>query len=137
MMCTVGTIPKQHWSSKLHPMKIDKKWYNSESVACVAGISEAHGLELVKYYKRAIDRFDFIDYLTKLKEEVLEEKICIYFDQLGVHRAGLVKDKMREFGWRWLYNAAYYPDGNGIEYIFSQVKHRFKKMRISTIVNGR
>ena len=36
-------------------------------------------------------------------------------------------DTMKELKFKWLLNACYYPDGNGIEYIFSQVKHKFKK----------
>ena len=38
---------------------------------------------------------------------------------------------------RYLKNAAYYPDGNGIEHIFSLVKGNFKKLRLKSILNGK
>ena len=44
---------------------------------------------------------------------------------------------MNELNFKWLLNTAYFPDGNGIETIFSQVKHNFKKMRIQAILNGK
>jgi hypothetical protein len=44
---------------------------------------------------------------------------------------------MTELGFKWLFNAAYYPDGNGIELIFAQVKLKFKKMRVQAILNGK
>ena len=65
-----------------------------------------------------MDRWDFVKYLKALKAEVGDDRVCIYMDQLPVHKAIVVKETMVELGFRWLYNAAYYPDGNGIEYIF-------------------
>ena len=58
-------------------------------------------------------------------------------DQLRVHKTHAVKNKLEEFNWRCLFNAAYFPDGNGIEYFFSQVKDAFKKMRLHAIINGK
>ena len=58
-------------------------------------------------------------------------------DQLSVHRSYKARDKMMELGFKWLFNAVYYPDGNGIELIFAQVKLKFKKMRVQAILNGK
>jgi hypothetical protein len=81
----------------------------------------------VSYFKRALDRYDFEKFLTELKAVVGDEKICIYMDQLRVHTSFVVRDCLTEFGWKFLLNAAYFPDGNGIEYIFGIVKQDFKK----------
>ena len=58
-------------------------------------------------------------------------------DQLSVHKSNDVKEILEKLKFRYLYNAAYYPDGNGIEYIFAKVKHSFKKLRIYAILNGK
>ena len=36
---------------------------------------------------------------------------------------------MRELGFRWIYNAAYSPEYNPIELVFSKVKQKFKALR--------
>ena len=35
-----------------------------------------------------------------------------------------------------VFNVAYFPDGNGIEMIFSKVKREFKKAKLAKIVNN-
>ena len=122
MMCTVGTVPKQLWSLKNQPMSIDRKWVNSQSTAVIAAISKEGGVDLVQYFKRSVDRYDFANFLKELKKKYPDDMVCLFFDQLRVHTSHHVKDTMTELGFRFQLNAAYFPDGNGIEYIFSKVK---------------
>ena len=65
-MVTVGTVPKRLWSAKKQPMKIDKKWINSQTIASIAAISQEKGIELIQYHKRSVDRFAFGKYLKTL-----------------------------------------------------------------------
>ena len=136
-MCTVGTLPKKCWSMKYKPMNIDRKDFNKETIAVCAGISQDGGVEHVGYFKRSLDQYDFSKFLNDLKKEIGDDKVCIYMDQLRVHTAHSVKKMIADFGWTSLLNACYYPDGNGIEYIFGKVKHHFKKLRIHAILNGK
>ena len=103
-------------------MKIDKKWIDSQSIACVAAISEDQGVDLVHYHKRSIDSFDFAKFLKAIREKYPDDLICCFFDQLRVHTSNHVRQTLIELNLDYMLNAAYYPDGNGIEYIFSKVK---------------
>ena len=73
----------------------------------------------MKFFKRSLDRFDFTLFLEELKGKYPGDKVCLFFDQLRVHTSQHVKDAMIRLGFEYLLNAAYYPDGNGIEHIFA------------------
>jgi transposase len=100
-------------------------------------ISADNGVEHISYFRRSLDADDFVKYLKELRVKLGDEKVCLFMDQLSVHRSYKARDKMTELGFKWLFNAAYYPDGNGIELIFAQVKLKFKKMRVQAILNGK
>ena len=91
----------------------------------------------VSYFKRSLDRYDFKKFLEELKAVVGEQQVCIYMDQLRVHTSHVVRECLIDFGWKFLLNACYFPDGNGIEYIFGIVKQHFKKQRLKAILNGK
>ena len=50
-------------------------------------------------------------------------------DQLTTHTSDESKTAMRELGFRYIYNVAYSPDYNPIEFVFSKFKHSFKALR--------
>ena len=58
-----------------------------------------------------------------------DDKICIFMDNLSVHRSERSKAAMREHGFRWVYNISYSPELNPIEFVFSQVKANFRTLR--------
>lgn len=89
-MATVGTVPKFCWSPKHEPMKIDRKQTSGQTTACVAAISETNGVEHVSYFKHSVDSTKFIKFLVALHKKCEDRRICIFFDQLGVHRSRLV-----------------------------------------------
>ena len=80
MMVTVGTVPKTCWSAKRQSIKIDKKWINGQTIASIAAISSEKGVELVQYFKRSVDRYDFGKFLETLHEKQEDEKVCLFFD---------------------------------------------------------
>ena len=41
---------------------------------------------------------------------------------------------MEELGYKWCYNVPYFPDGNGIEFIFAMEKRLFKAKKLKEIV---
>ena len=71
----------------------------------------------------------FKEWLEGLRERNGDDKIALFMDQLGVHTSDKTKTKMRELGFRWIYNVSYSPDWNPIELTFSMVKREFKKLR--------
>ena len=50
-------------------------------------------------------------------------------DNLTVHTSEKAKKTMRELGFKWVYNLAYNPETNPIEFVFSKVKHNFRNLR--------
>ena len=36
-----------------------------------------------------------------------------------------------------IFNASYYPDGNPIELVFSQVKNIYKRLKLNEFINGK
>ena len=82
-------------------------------------MSAENGLEHFKCFKRSVDRWKFADFLTELKRKMGDDKVCLLFDQLSVHRTHHVRDKLAEVGYDWVMNACYYPMGNPIEYCFA------------------
>ena len=50
-------------------------------------------------------------------------------DNLSVHTSEKAKKTMRKLGFKWVYNLAYNPETNPIEFVFSKVKHNFRNLR--------
>ena len=71
----------------------------------------------------------FQEYLTKLRAANGDAKICLFMDNLNVHKSPESKKTMRELNFRWVMNVAYAPDWNPIEFTFSKVKHKFRCLR--------
>ena len=64
------------------------------------------------------------------------DDICLYFDNLGVHRSHEVRDRLEELSIPCIFSPPYSPDFNGIESLFSIYKNKLKRRRLSAIVHG-
>ena len=62
------------------------------------------------------------------------DKICLFMDNLGVHISPRSKTEMRRLKFRFVYNLAYRPDLNPIEFVFSQFKRNFKALRARKLI---
>ena len=80
-------------------------------------------------FPNSVNIAKFKEYLTKLREENEGEKICLFMDNLTTHTSQKSKDAMRTLGFRYIYNMAYQPDYNPIEFVFSKIKQKFKILR--------
>ena len=61
--------------------------------------------------------------------------MALFFDQLYVHTCPRVLAKMEELGFKYVKNAAYSPQYNQIELVFSKVKRYYRQARINGIIN--
>ena len=86
-------------------------------------------MELYQIFEDSVDTDKFLEYLTSLRAANPDEKICIYMDNLRVHTSNRSKEAMREHGFRWVMAPPYSPEWNPIEFVFSQVKSNFRKLR--------
>ena len=73
-------------------------------------------------FQKSVNVEKFKEYLVKLREENGNEKICIFMDNLTAHTSNKSKETMKELNFRYIFNVAYSPDFNPIEFVFSKVK---------------
>ena len=95
----------------------------------LSGISKEKGLETFMIFPNSVNIAKFKEYLTKLREDNGDQKVCIFMDNLTTHTSQKSKDAMKTLGFKWIYNVAYSPDYNPIEFVFSKVKQKFKSFR--------
>ena len=110
-------------------MAVDVAKLEEPTYAVLAGISRENGRELFQIYEFSVNVDRFLEYLAKLREANPDDKIAIFMDNLSVHTSDKAKEAMRSHGFRWIYNVPYSPEYNPIEFVFSQVKTNFRKLR--------
>lgn len=85
-------------------------------------------------FKNSVNIPKFKIYLEELRAKYFFDDICIYFDNLSVHRSLEVRNRLDELSIAYVYSPPYSPDFNGIESVFSIFKNQLKKERIKAIV---
>ena len=63
-------------------------------MALLSGISKEKGLELYMMFQRSVNIQKFKEYLLRLREENGDDKICIFMDNLVVHKSNKTKKTM-------------------------------------------
>ena len=61
--------------------------------------------------------------MQDLRDKYIFDDICLYMDNLSVHRSKVVKERMDELGFAYIYSPAYSPEFNPIESVFSIAKN--------------
>ena len=84
-------------------------------------------------FPKSVNVEKFKEYLTRLRAENGNDKICLFMDNLSVHTSNKSKDIMKQLAFRWIWNVAYSPDYNPIEFTFSKVKQKFRCLRAQRI----
>ena len=125
---TFNTIRKKAWFSKLENLKVSQESRQMKPLALIAAIESDRGLVSYAIREGSINAESFIDFLQQLKEHMLCPEICLYLDNLSVHKTRAVKEKFEELKIHPIYNIPYSPDFNGIESYFSLVKGEYKNL---------
>jgi len=108
---------------------MDLKSLNSKPVAVVAAITAEHGVLTWLAFDFSVDIPKFLQFLKHLLKAAKGRKICVFMDNLHVHRSELVKQFMRSQDIQWMFNVPYCPETNPIEGVFSLVKKNFKEIK--------
>jgi len=135
MMVTKSSIPTHAYSRKNERIKIDYWQYRSKPIAALAGVSEQLGTDLVMLFDYSVNKKKFKVYLDELRARYFFDDICIYMDNLSVHRSIEIRERMDELGIAYIFSPIYSPDLNPVEYVFSMVKKQIKAERLNAIVN--
>ena len=132
-MFTRKTVADTEWALPGQNVSVDTKMLDEPTLALLSGISKEHGQEHFKIFLKSVDIPKFGEYLEELRQKNGEEKICLFMDNLGVHVSDLSKKKMKELGYRFIYNLSYSPWYNPIEFTFAKVKRTFRALRAKKI----
>ena len=122
-MVTKSTMPTHEWSHKYHNMEISYHQFAKQSIAVLAAVSSERGVDLVSLFKDSVNITKFKMYLQDLRDKYIFDDICLYMDNLSVHRSKVVKERMDELGFAYIYSPAYSPEFNPIESVFSIAKN--------------
>ena len=68
---------------------------------------------------RSVDKLKFEKFLIQLREKISDRRVYLLLDNLSVHTCNFTKHWMAHYGFKWAWNAPYYPDGNPIEFVFA------------------
>ena len=71
-----------------------------------------------------------------MRDKFFYEDICVYMDNLSVHRSREVRDRMDELSIPYIFSPPYSPDYNPIEMVFSMFKSEMKVKRLAAILKG-
>ena len=136
MMVTTSRIPTHEYNRKNSSIQIDRKQYSHKSIAVLAGISASCGLDLMMTFDRSVDVRKFLVFLDALRRKFFFDDLCIYLDNLSVHRSNAVKKRLEELSIKCVFNPVYSPDYNPIENIFSNASRFIKRRRLEAVMNG-
>ena len=77
-------------------------------------------------FKKSVDKRKFLTFLDELRSKYFIDDLCIYFDNLSIHKSKDIKNRMDELGICYIYGPSYSPDLSPIELVFSIAKSRVK-----------
>ena len=117
---TRSTVPRTEYCLPEQNMTADKSWVNEPTVAVLSGISREKGQELFIQFPKSVNVEKFKEYLEKLRAANGRAKIALFMDNLSSHTAPASREKMKELGFRCIFNVAYSCDWNPIEYTFAR-----------------
>jgi transposase len=107
-----------------------------EALCLLASVSKDRGLVHWAIFERSVNTEKFNYYLEELKQKTRGYKASLFLDNLRVHHANLVRQKMEELEIGSIFNVAYRPEYNAIEHYWSLIKAKFKKLRLRALLDG-
>ena len=106
------------------------------AIACCVGVSEAFGLDIIMHWEKSVTTERYHEFLRVLRAKYPERKMCLVMDNLSFHISNATTKVYEDLGYRWIRNPPHSPIANPIEFVFSVAKQRYKKARLSQIING-
>ena len=135
-MITRSTIHQREYTNAYKRVEINQQSLNDQTLAILAGISRENGIEKVMIFDHSVDKWKFKMFIQTLREECNNEKICIYFDNLAVHRSKDVRDELDNLKIPYIFCHPYSPDCNPIESVFSIYKNILRRRRLQALSKG-
>ena len=86
-------------------------------------------------FKKSVNIPKFKVYLDELRRRYFYDDICLYIDNLSVHKSKEITSRMDELSIAYVFSPIYSPDYNPVEYVFAMAKREIKERRLRAIVN--
>ena len=93
-MITKSTVPNKEWSAKNTNVSIEYSNINKQTTAIISAISLQRGIDLTMTFDNSVNILKFKEYLDELRRIYFFDDICIYMDNLSVHRSREIRDRM-------------------------------------------
>ena len=135
-MFTRKTVHVKEYSKRRSNLEIDQTTIDEPAYALLQSISKSNGVEHGKVFQKSVNVAKFLSYVNELRDSCGQRKICIFMDNLSVHRSPKVLGKLDEYGIKYAFNLPYSPDYNPIEFVFLKIKQAFKMTRLQKIARG-
>ena len=85
----------------------------------MAAVSKEYGVDMLMTFETSVNILKFKIFIEELRTKYFYEDICIYMDNLSVHRSRAVKERLDELSIAYVFGPPYSPDFNPIESVFS------------------
>ena len=85
------------------------------------------GTDLTMTFKDSVNIPKFKTFIEELRRLYYFDDLCIYMDNLSVHRSKVIRDRLEELSIAYVFQPPYSPQYNGIETVFGLVKGILKR----------
>ena len=90
-MFTRRAIKRAEWSRKGTNLSINNHLLNEKNYALLMGISKEEGVESWRIFPKSVDTEKFLKYLEMVREDNGKTKVCLFLDNLQVHKTRKAK----------------------------------------------
>ena len=103
-------------------------------LAVLAAVSMRRGLICFHVRPKSFTASSFRDFLLDLRAEHTCERVQLFADNCGIHRARIVTQLAAEQKIDFHWNVCYAPQYNGIEYVWAIAKATFRKFQLQRML---
>ena len=93
--------------------------FGKETLAVLEAVSKEYGVDMLMTFETSVNILKFKIFIEELRTKYFYDDICIYMDNLSVHRSRAVKERLDELSIAYVFGPPYSPDFNPIESVFS------------------
>ena len=131
---TFSTFPSKGWAHRRDRIKVINSDLKVQTLALIAAISEDGGLIDFAIHPRAINTEVFVAFVRQLLQKLACDDFALFLDNLSVHKTKDAKVEFEEWNIAEIFNVPYFPQFNGIESYFSQIKATYKKLLLNCVI---
>ena len=93
----------------------------------MAAINSIDGMIYTKISKQYFKQADTIEFVKMLIDKNKSKKICLFWDNASVHVGKEISEYLNQIqNLKVIQNIVYEPENNGIEFLWSKMKHMFR-----------